>query len=328
MLKRTSVTALNRTYCAVPSCLSETQPHDFYDLVVPERLPVPQVLDAAWVSSGGLIFQGLKLSRFSNFYAYQTPAKVFRSFREHAADYPRIPEAWLVSQQIVYKGSYGDYWDEFLTTFCAHRPPPGSTILVAENFSSVFAEEDLADAKYPTLRIPAAGVKVDRLHVLPPAQFFNNYIPKNVEAIRAMFPDRIAPAEKIDPKKFLYLSRRGFVRTFDTSNGKSSRTFQNEEEVENFLAARGFRIIHPHHCTNAEIRAALAGAHTIVAPHGAALFHTVWSPPRRIIELAHHDWYLPSFIKLAHAMGVPEHRILPARDGTVDVGELEKMLAQ
>jgi capsular polysaccharide biosynthesis protein len=326
ILSETQSTPLATCYSSVPGALTAGRAADF-DLVRPVRCPSGPLIANAVVSRRGVVFQSFRPSRFSSFYPYLKPGVVKDEWRATRRAPTFKGAASFVSQQLVYKGSYGDYWDEFLTTLCARRGQLCGPVLLADNFAAPFASEDLSEMGVESVSIPDSGLRVERLRILTPAQFFNNYLPENIAALHACFPGRVCPAEqRANPFLMVYLSRRAFERPGFSCGGKVNRTIRNEQEVEGFLEARGFRIVFPHQVGNAGIREALRGAHTVVAPHGAALFHTVWSPPARVVELAHPDWFLPSFIKLCHAMGVPSHRVVVADDGVVPLPALARAL--
>jgi hypothetical protein len=311
------------TYVNVPAPLLEKWGSKFFDITIKDRLP-PVSFKNSFITKEGLIFQGMRISPYSNFYGMITLRKLFSGWRQvflARASSQRVDSACFVSQQTVYKGSFGDYCIEYLCAICGDLPPKGSRVAMAENFVRKFFAEDFSDLGLKALPIPAEGLWVDNLKVIPPCQFFDNFTPENVQAVRRSFPDRSVTSTK-KPIENVYLSRHGFSRNSEILSSTTGREFLNESEIETFLARRNFKIVRPHEMSNADVRRALSHAGIVVAAHGAAMFHLIWNPPQKIIELTHLDWHLPSFLKLSHAAGVAEYQMICTSEGRISIKEL------
>ncbi len=315
------------TYVNIPAPLLEKSGSKFFNITRKDPLPTI-TLENAFLTREGLLFQGMRISPYSSFYGMVTLKKLFSGWRQvlmARGTAQRVDSACFVSQQTVYKGSFGDYCIEYLSTLCSDLPPRGSRIVMAENFVGKFSAEDFSELGLKAMPIPSLGVGVDRLRVIPPCQFFDNFTMENVQSIRRSFPERCNTSNQNRVEK-IYLSRHGFFRNSDIRSSTTGREILNEEEVETFLAARDFSIIRPHEMSNTAVRSALSHAGIVVAAHGAAMFHLIWNPPTKIIELAHLDWHLPSFLKLAQAAGVPEYRMICTSEGRISIKELSDHL--
>lgn len=95
------------------------------------------------------------------------------------------------------------------------------------------------------------------------APFAVRYLESLVRRLQAAMPEAVAAA----PKR-IYLSRNRFGR----------RRLVNEDEVVEFLTARGFQVIYPEQLTFTEQLLAICGASHVVANMGAALTNLAFAP--------------------------------------------------
>jgi len=311
-------------FSPIPAAFIKRFRKSFFKTIRPQRFLAVQVLHGVHVTPEGRIFSGWKIHRCSDLYPLLKPksALYWLTSRRRGGDVSHIEEAWFVPLQIIKRGSYGDYWDEYLTALSFHRPPPGSRILLPPHYAAKHARPDLEALGLEIVDLRDSEVRVGTLHVLPPCQFFDNFLPETTAAIQAAFPDRVSPVLR-QPGRKVYLSRLGFSRPREVTAAATGRQFDNEDQVEDFLRQRGFTIVRTHEASNEEARRALVGADIVVAAHGASMFHILWSPPRALIELASIEWFLPTFSKFAAALGISHYDLLDAPAGTVDL----KMLA-
>ncbi len=110
---------------------------------------------------------------------------------------------------------------------------------------------------------------------------------------------------QIAPTRSIYVSRSRLGPVHD-------RRIANETEVEHFLAARGFEIVHPQELSFLDQARAFASAARIVAPFGAGLANAVFCAPgvRPCIIATKQT---PEFDRLFQWLGSPLAHITPAR---------------
>jgi hypothetical protein len=301
----------------------------FFRIIRPKRFLPVQITRNVRVSPEGRVFAGWKISRCSDLYPLLQPRWAFewlRSRRKGPA-VAHFKNAWFVPIQVIKSGSYGDYWDEYFTAISFHRPPPGSKVLLPPHYAARFARIDLEALGLEVIDLKDGEVSVETLHVVPPCQFFDNFLPETTAAIRDTFADRVSHASRVPGHK-VYLSRVGFARPAGAFCAGTERFFENEAEVEEVLRQRGFSILRTHETTNEGARQALAGADVVVAAHGASMFHTLWSPPRALVEIATLDWFLPTFSKFAVALDIPSYSLVEAPGSNIDINALVRTLDQ
>jgi len=310
--------------------LRERFPKDFFTIyeIAPSRGVTE--LDHVRISGWGMVYRRGLPSIYSENFASRTAVETMREcFRSYKPGQPRVElkEATLIAPTYVARGSYGDYWIEWLLALCYHQPPRSSPILVFEKNYVRYCEEDFLKLGYRMHIMKADGICVEKLHVLEPAQQFDNFTHSVVESLRAAFPAMPAPFGQSKDRK-VYLCRHGFHRE---TRGVSSeaRGFVNWQEIVDRLVLAGFEIVYPHNLTNQELRQHLQGVKVLVADHGAAMFHAVWDPPAILVELVNPAWFIPCFIKLSQKLPVRKHYVLTASDGAeLPLGILDDILAR
>lgn len=223
-----------------------------------------------------------------------------------------LKEATLITPTFVARGSYGDYWPEWLMTLCYHQPPRSSPILVFEKNYAGYCEEDFKKMGYRIHIMDTDAICVEKLHVLEPAQLFDNFTRPVVGSLLAAFPGRVAPFGQSKVRK-VYLCRFGFHRTA-RGGASAGRGFANWQAIVDHLARDGFEIVYPHKMTNEKLRCCLRGIEVLVADHGAAMFHAVWDPPKVIVELVNPAWFIPCFVKFNQKLPVQMHCVVTASE--------------
>jgi capsular polysaccharide biosynthesis protein len=98
------------------------------------------------------------------------------------------------------------------------------------------------------------------------------------------------------------------------------RRVSNEAELEAALAAAGFATVRAEELSWAEQIAVFRAARVVVGPHGAGLANLVFcAPGTRVVELAHAEYFNPTFWRLAALRGL-DYRPLATPAGRA-VGE-------
>ena len=315
----------------VPADFPDRFPASFLKLAELARPGNIEVVSDAFVGRWGTVALKGRLHECSWDYAKQTRRQRIRYAFEWARAFfsgPRLESAVFVAPHLIFGGSYGDYWLEVLCSLCFHNPPAGARILLFGSDQVRFARDDFAEKQWEPFLVSGRGVWVDRLTILEPPQYHGNFSTETVHRMRQCFPQRSAPprGESGSGRK-LYLSRRGFER--DHGSASSRRTLANATEIEQTLADLQFEIVAAQERTNEELRALLAGASVVVAEHGAAMFHLLWSPPRKIVEIVTPQWFTPCFIKLSAHLPTEEHIVLATdNDHKLDPRQLLAVLSR
>ena len=120
--------------------------------------------------------------------------------------------------------------------------------------------------------------------------------PVDLETLRSAILPRIPRGGKTPSK--IYISR----------SLSPNRPLANEAEVEQELSKRGFSIVHFEKIPFAEQMQLVAGASTIVAPHGAGLANLVAATPgTHVVEFLSRNWFNTCYAKLAVQIGCNYH---------------------
>jgi len=315
----------------VPADFPHRFPSSFLKLAEVARPGNIGVVSNAFVGRWGTVAVEGRLHESSWDYAKKTRRQRIRYAFDWARSFfcgPRLESAVFVAPHLIFGGSYGDYWLEILCSLCFHNPPAGSRVLLFGSDQVRFARDDFAEKQWEPFLVSGRGVWVNRLTILEPPQYHGNFTSETVNRMRRCFPRRSAPTKReLGYGRKIYLSRRGFVR--DHGSAATRRTLANTGEIEWALADLQFEIVPAQEHTNEELRALLAGASIVVAEHGAAMFHLVWSPPRKIVEIVTPQWFTPCFVKLSAHLPTEEHIVLTTdNDHKLDLRQLLSVLSR
>ena len=142
-------------------------------------------------------------------------------------------------------------------------------------------------------RVMAEGPVLVKELVFSPIWVNGGFIPPvDLETLRSAILPRI-PRGGETPLK-IYISR----------SLSPNRPLANEAEVEQELSRRGFSIIHFEKIPFAEQMQLVAGASTIVAPHGAGLANLVAATAgTKVVEFLSRTWFNTCYAKLAVQLG-------------------------
>lgn len=142
-------------------------------------------------------------------------------------------------------------------------------------------------------RLTADGVVFVKDLVFAPIWVNGGFIPPvDLETLRSALLPRIPRGGKTPSK--LYISR----------SLSPNRPLANEAEIEQELCKRGFSIIHFEKIPFAEQMQLVAGASTIVAPHGAGLANLVAATSgTHVVEFLSRNWFNTCYAKLAVQLG-------------------------
>lgn len=322
--QKSKLISLPDSYTIDSSLKSAKSPLTIFVNAQGENQRSPFHLDNVRIFPDGIILADGKINRFSSLFSeisLEKICEVSRSANSHEATVS-LDAATFFPRQYVKHGTYGDYVMEFLLPFCNAEIDRSIPLLIDADYIQKHAEADLKALKIPnSMMIPPGGMNVGRLFIPPCCQVFDNFSLGNIENVARLFPLNDS-TDTLFPEK-VYLSRVGFPsRTTD----KQYRVICNEPEVERHLTEAGYLVIRAHEHTNQDIRRLLKNAKIIVANHGAAMFHMMWSRPRCVIELASERWWNQCFIKLGYAIGVEKYHVLKSRDGLIDLEILSSLI--
>jgi len=121
----------------------------------------------------------------------------------------------------------------------------------------------------------------------------------------------------------VYLSRRRAAK----------RSMGNEQELEETLAQRGFRIVYAEDLTLLEQADLFSRARVVVAPHGAGLSNLVWRRgPCHVLEVFPADFHNDCFARLSVMLGFTYEHISCNRDdhsaGVVHIPSVTSRLSE
>jgi len=267
--------------------------------------------NGAIIADGKILLQSSIFSKLS-FSDYTEICNLF--FKENR---PVLNEAVFLPRLINRRGTYGDYFAEFLVPFAGHNVSKKMPILFDADFTYNSAISDLPDFGFTNLiRIPQNGLKVEKLHVKFPNHYFDNFLHRNIDLLRKTLP---LSMEVKSPLK-VYISRLGYNAEL---NNRNRRQLMNEYEVETFLKSRGFFILRSHEVSNKDSRILLRYAQMIVFNHGSGFVNSAWSSVRSVVEIGLSTWWNPFFLKLCHGMGVEKYSLLMAENGFLSINRLQ-----
>lgn len=296
----------------IPEDFPDRFPASFLKLAEVDRPGNVEVVADAFVGRWGTVATKGCLHSSSWDYTKQSRRQQVR----HAFDWmrallfaPRLESAVFVAPHLIFGGSYGDYWLEILCNVSFHNPPAGTRVLLFGSDQVCFARDDFAEKQWEPFLVTGRGVWVNQLSILEPPQYHGNFSGESVRRMRQCFPRRsgVTQSGSASGRK-IYISRRGFERGHGSALAR--RTLANSEEIEQTLLQLQFEIVPAQERTNEELRAILAGASIVVAEHGAAMFHLLWSPPKKIVEIVTPQWFTPCFVKLSAHLATEEHIVL------------------
>lgn len=125
--------------------------------------------------------------------------------------------------------------------------------------------------------------------------------PRILSALRRSVLGELATPDQAAGK--FYLSRR---------DARNLRPLLNEPELEEMLAGLGYAIVQMSKFSPVEQVAMMAGARSIVAPHGAALTSIVFCPPgARVVEIMNPTIGTLCYFKIAQKVGL-DYRMVVA----------------
>jgi len=129
--------------------------------------------------------------------------------------------------------------------------------------------------------------------------------PENLRALSSDFQNKLLHGGVPDllTSESIYISR-----------SRSSRTLENEIELEKYLLSIGFDILHLEDLSIQEQITRLRAAKVVVAPHGAGLSNIIFlHEGARVIELSTGEWWWPCFRRIAFGLELDyEFVLLPA----------------
>jgi hypothetical protein len=275
------------------------------------------LLRNVWVGPDGLICQRRSVDPWSSLYGRLTRERLLRESMMRKKNPAEIPSARLVVRAVNERGTYGDYFIEFLTPLCfegigtAENP-----YLLDADFVKKYAPGDLNALDRAAIEIPLGGLLVNNLQIIPPCQAWDNFTPQTITSLRDAFGIHPRP----ETGRRIYLSRCGLPS--DPTN-KQHRSLENELDVEKLMVSMGYEILRTHEVDNTHARKALAECVSVLGTHGAALAHLAFARPLLVMEIAQKAWWVPCYLKLAHAIGVQAYRLFPV-DG--DLASLNSLL--
>jgi len=311
------------TYLIDSDLGKRTQDITFYGAQTNFEPDVIKITDAV-VFSDGIIIQGRHIHPASSCYFRISPHIRFRAAarRFSSGSAVKVPKATLVSRQLVDQGTYGDYFIEFLLPLCRMIDAVKGPVIADAALIAKYCVFDLESLGLHSIReIPDSGLLVKELTVIGPCQPFDNFHAINLAAVRKVFPIESSDATTKHDK--IYISRLGFI---EPTSIKQSRILENEAEVEEFLASKGFLILRPDGKNNRQLRTQLSSADMIVFNHGSGYLNAIWGKPRFVVELADEKWWNPAFLRLGRGMGVKKYHVICTKNNMISLPELERVL--
>jgi len=182
---------------------------------------------------------------------------------------------------------------------------------LVNGFAEPFQKETLARLGIPEARLLVpryeTHLSADELVVPSLPGTSGNMLKSSCEFLRREFLPRSAGA-----------TGRIYVRRGDAAH----RRVKNEDEVERFLAGKGFRGVTLTGMPVRDQAALFAGAEAVVACHGAGLTNMVFCAPRaRVVEIFSPNYVNVCYYVLASRVGVDYHYLLG--EGPVPPGEFD-----
>ncbi|WP_110691998.1 glycosyltransferase family 61 protein [Salinicola halophyticus] len=151
-------------------------------------------------------------------------------------------------------------------------------------------------------------VLIDKAYVVSSPQFHWNQ--EVHEFFKGFF---VKPAN--EPAKKIYISRK-----------KSSRCFENEDEVCQFLSQAGFEIICAEDFSFKEQVTIFGSAETVISPHGAGLANLAFCPSGlNLIELFHDSFIEPAFYFRSLPI-LSSYKCLFVENNVLSIADLQKLL--
>jgi capsular polysaccharide biosynthesis protein len=284
----------------------------------------PYLLEDVLILPDGILILDQKIHQYSSLFNQISIRKICDISREvithREASY--IDSAFFIPRQFVKHGTYGDYIMEFLLPFCNSEIDRKMPLLIDASFIYKNILNESKELGHNDIRlISKPGVRVGKLYIPPCCQVFDHFTIQNLESISHRFQIKESDIPTHSGK--VYLSRFGFPLT---GREKQFRIISNEMEIEEFLSEKGFLIIRSHELSNNIVRAMLKNAKYIVANHGSAMFHLMWSRPKCIIELAEESWWNQCFVKLGYAIGAGDYHVVKSDNGIIDINKLSLII--
>lgn len=280
------------------------------------------ILKNVYITRSGVIVKNSIISRCSSCFASLSLFAIFNalSSRRRYKNLKALDSATLIPRGLIDQGTYGDYVIEFLLPLSGvSRTEIEGPFLLDAEFIQRFAPEDLSKLNHKWINIPRQGVLVKTLKVVGPVQYWDNFRRGNVKRVKSLF----LKTESSRRDEHIYLSRVGIS---SDPSAKQFRAISNEEDIEKMLTSRGFKILRTHNMNNDEIRSRLTSAKAVVASHGAAMTHLIFSSPEYVLEIGNPNWWVPCYLKLCLAIGVGSYAAIAAKDNIIDIERLKKVL--
>lgn len=140
-------------------------------------------------------------------------------------------------------------------------------------------------------------IYVEKLYFYTKGQDLGYLHPTDVQILQQFAEEK--SIQDFEKKLKIYVSRKN-----------SRRSLPLEEELENYLASRGFQIMYAeNHSVNDQIRI-FSDATLIVGVHGAGLTNSVWSSKCKLIEIMPRDRINRCFEWQANVCGQQYERVL------------------
>jgi hypothetical protein len=279
-------------------------------------------IEKATVLPGGCVVAGGAIHPASSCFRSISSSRVLRAardFHRKAGPRPVLKKATLISRQLIHRGTWGDYFLEFLMSAAWLSASERRTVLADCAYVRKHAPADRESLGIDLLEIPESGIHVDVLEVVGPSQLFNNFEFANIRRMRERFPAGLAPSRP----EAVYLSRVGVTPEVS----KHPRHIVNEPEIETFLSAQGFEILRAHEVGNAQVRARLAEANLVIGSWGAAMLNLIWGSPAAVIELAAERAWSPTALKICAALNVGSYKTVCAENGYIEPNRIEEAIA-
>ena len=243
----------------------------------------------------------------------------FESILSHGLDIPTTAQAatTITEPSTIFPTTANYYhWliEELPLVLRAHQVDP-STQLVA--FDEGITDRHRLVADHLGLALKPAPIVVRLDQQLLPGRASDSWFihPTDLRNLhefgRAFTSNEVKGADDL-----IYVSRRF-----------SRRALPAEEQLEELLAARGFRIVHLESMDWREQVTAFASAKVIAGAHGAGLANQVFAPPgATLIELTNGQMFNRCFEWIAHVAG---HAYRPIdSDATPDSGDAQRLAAR
>lgn len=199
---------------------------------------------------------------------------------------------------------------------------PAAKVLVADN-APVFARQILdmlvsnkSIGAYET--VPSGGILHCDEYVFTQAEAYSGFIHSSDISILVKHL-MVEPSPQPDSNRNIYISRKN-----------SSRTFDNESEIEEMLKKQGYDIVYSEHLTFLEQITLFQSARVVIAVHGAGLANLIWCHPgSHVIELFSPRHFNDCYARLSMSMRLNYQQLQATAShgwGKVDLAKLKEAI--